>query len=60
MRFIAVIVVIALSNVAVCNQDFGDHAIFEKTASTNSGKKIVRKFNNFSLNTIRGRQEKRF
>jgi len=60
MKFIAAIVVIVLSNVAVSSQDFDDHAIFEKTANTNSGKNIMRKFNNFSLNTIRGRKEKRY
>jgi len=60
MKFIVKIVVIALSNVAVCSQDFGDHAIFEKTASINSGKNIVREFNNFSLRTIKERKEKRY
>jgi len=43
MRLITTILVVALSDAAMCGQDFGGHALFVRTADADPGKKNARK-----------------
>lgn len=51
MRLIAAILVVALSDAAVC-QDFGGHALFVRTADADPGKKNTRGFYESALSAI--------
>lgn len=52
MRLIAAILVVALSDAAMCGQDFGGHALFVRTADADLGKKNTRGFYESVLSAI--------
>lgn len=52
MRLITTILVVALSDAAMCGQDFGGHALFVRTADADPGKKNAREFYESALSAI--------
>lgn len=60
MRLIAAILVVALSDAAMCGQDFGGHALFVRTADADPGKKNTReKFYEPVLNARSSKEKER-